>query len=80
MRCSPAAPVRLTRAKGSVHQYGVLPRREARAAPHRERVLADAAVGIDVAQVVHHQHRGGERADRGARDAARAALTVPACR
>ena len=32
--------------------------------PHRQRALARAAVGVDVAHVVDDQDRGGEQADR----------------
>jgi hypothetical protein len=36
--------------------------------PNRERALARACVGLDVAQVVHDQERGAERADADARE------------
>ena len=32
--------------------------------PDRERLLARAAVGLEIAHVVDHQDRGGEQADR----------------
>ncbi|MCI3950811.1 MAG: hypothetical protein K0R53_308, partial [Burkholderiales bacterium] len=50
--------------EGDVYQDRVLPHGETQAEAHREGVLAGAAVRVDVPQIVEHQDRRGERAER----------------